>query len=165
MSLLAAFTWAQLLLGVGLILVCGLLILVVLVQQASGGGLVGAFGGGGGGGAFGAKTGDVFTVITCSLAGLYLFLAVIGNYVFVPPTVASPAVVEVPDAPFSTPTATLPANPGASPVTTTVTPPASSGGPAAQPAGVTPADPAKPADTGTAEGDGETPPPASGDER
>ncbi|MEE9297379.1 MAG: preprotein translocase subunit SecG [Phycisphaerae bacterium] len=91
MSLLAVYTWGQLLLGIGLIGVCGLLILVILVQQASGGGLVGAFGGGGGGGsAFGAKTGDVFTVITITLALLFLFLTVIGNYVFEPASAFTP---------------------------------------------------------------------------
>ncbi|MCH7527428.1 MAG: preprotein translocase subunit SecG, partial [Planctomycetes bacterium] len=73
MTLVLAFDNAgQWAIALGLIAVCVLLILVVLVQQASGGGLVGAFGGGGSGGAFGAKTGDVFTVITVALAGFYL---------------------------------------------------------------------------------------------
>ncbi len=131
MSLLAAFTWGQWLLGAGLIAVCGLLILVILVQQASGGGLVGAFGGGGGGGAFGAKTGDAFTVITCSLAGVYLFMAVIGNYVLVPPTVAEPPAIVLPESlpvtlpvtPAATPPAgSTPITPGATGIKPIVTP-------------------------------------------
>ena len=52
-----------------------LLILVILVQRGRGGGLVGAFGGPGGSSAFGAKTGDVFTVITVVMAALFLILA------------------------------------------------------------------------------------------
>jgi len=52
-----------------------LLILVILVQRGRGGGLVGAFGGPGGSSAFGAKTGDVFTVITVVMAALFLIVA------------------------------------------------------------------------------------------
>ena len=52
-----------------------LLILVILVQRGRGGGLVGAFGGPGGSSAFGAKTGDVFTVITVVMAALFLIIA------------------------------------------------------------------------------------------
>ena len=103
MSLLAAFSVGQWIIGILMLAVCALLILIVLVQQASGGGLVGAFGGGGGGGAFGAKTGDVFTVITVVLAGVYLVLAVIGNYVFRPVGVplASSAIVANQPAPMT----------------------------------------------------------------
>ena len=52
-----------------------LLVLVILVQRGRGGGLVGAFGGPGGSSAFGAKTGDVFTVITVVMAALFLIVA------------------------------------------------------------------------------------------
>ena len=52
-----------------------LLILVILVQRGRGGGLVGAFGGPGGSSAFGAKTGDVFTVVTVVMAALFLIIA------------------------------------------------------------------------------------------
>ena len=38
--------------------------------------------GGGGSGAFGAKTGDVFTWITCVVAGIFVILAVTANYAF-----------------------------------------------------------------------------------
>ena len=93
MILVAAFSFTQWVVALGMIGVCCLLILVVLVQQASGGGLVGAFGGGGGGGAFGAKTGDMFTIITVALASVYLSLAVIGNYVFQPLDLTVPVAV------------------------------------------------------------------------
>ena len=57
------------------LIIAVLLILVVLVQRGRGGGLVGAFGGPGGSSAFGAKTGDVFTVITVVMAALFLIIA------------------------------------------------------------------------------------------
>ncbi len=82
MNMLAQMTWFQWFLGAGIIAVCGLLLLVVLIQRGRGQGLAGAFGGGGGGGAFGAKTGDVFTVITVGLAAVFLFLNVVGNFAF-----------------------------------------------------------------------------------
>lgn len=82
MQTLMTMTWSQLLMAIGLILVCGFLMLVVLVQRGRGGGLVGAFGGAGGMSAFGAKTGDVFTVITIVFAGVFVVLSVLGNYMF-----------------------------------------------------------------------------------
>ena len=57
------------------LIIAVLLILVILVQRGRGGGLVGAFGGPGGSSAFGAKTGDVFTVITVVMAALFLIIA------------------------------------------------------------------------------------------
>lgn len=60
--------------------VCALLMLVILIQKGRGDGLVGAFGGGGGSSAFGTKTGDIFTWITCILAAVFVLLAVVGNY-------------------------------------------------------------------------------------
>lgn len=102
MSLLAAFTFWQWILAVGIIGVCALLILIVLVQQASGGGLVGAFGGGGSGGAFGAKTGDMFTVITVALASIFLLFTVLGNYAFEPlAAVPPPPAATAPVSPVS----------------------------------------------------------------
>ena len=71
--------WTLCLLTLG---VCGLLIVVILLQRGRGGGLAAAFGGGGGGSAFGAKTGDVFTIITVGLAAVFLFLNVVGNFAF-----------------------------------------------------------------------------------
>lgn len=56
------------------VVVAAVLILVILMQRGRGGGLVGAFGGPGGSSAFGAKTGDVFTVITVVTAALFLII-------------------------------------------------------------------------------------------
>ncbi len=65
------------------LLTCVLLIVVVLLQRGRGGGLSGAFGGAGGGySPFGAKTGDFFTWLTVGLAGLFLVLAIMTNYLF-----------------------------------------------------------------------------------
>lgn len=86
MSILAALSGFQYLLTILLIAVCIFLILVILLQRGRGGGLAAAFGGSGGGSsAFGAKTGDVFTVITVILASVYLLIAVVGNYFLLPP--------------------------------------------------------------------------------
>jgi len=102
-------TWFQWFLGSGLIAVCALLMLIVLIQRGRGQGLAGAFGGGGGGGgAFGAKTGDVFTLITVGLAVVFLFLNVVGNFAFDQTPVRQTAVT--PDTtPPATPTDTVPA--------------------------------------------------------
>ena len=85
--------------------VCLLLIVIILLQKGRGGGLSAALGGGSSGSAFGSKTGDVFTWITVTLAGLYLILNVVGNLVFrqtveAPTTIVSPLSIEgesVPD--------------------------------------------------------------------
>ncbi|MDX1564354.1 MAG: preprotein translocase subunit SecG [Phycisphaeraceae bacterium] len=55
---------------------CVLLIMVVLIQKPKGGGLAGAFGGAGGGqqAVFGAKAGDMFTLVTVCLFLLFLLL-------------------------------------------------------------------------------------------
>ncbi len=54
-----------------------LMMLVILIQRPKGGGLSGAFGGAGGSAqaAFGAKTGDVLTWVTCVFFVLFLGLA------------------------------------------------------------------------------------------
>lgn len=80
--MLASMTWTQWLLSVVLICVCLFLMLVILLQRGRGGGISSAFGGGGGSGAFGAKTGDVFTWITCVVAGIFVILAVTANFAF-----------------------------------------------------------------------------------
>lgn len=93
--MLASMTWTQWLLSVVLICVCLFLMLVILLQRGRGGGIASAFGGGGGSGAFGAKTGDVFTWITCIVAGIFVVLAVVANFAFDVsefPSVATPAV-------------------------------------------------------------------------
>ena len=69
-------------LGIVFILVCILLILIVLLQKGRGGGLGAALGGGGGNTAFGTKTGDVFTLITIILTGLFLLVAVLASFAF-----------------------------------------------------------------------------------
>ncbi len=63
-------------LSVYFIATCVLLILVVLIQKPKGGGLAGAFGGAGGGqqAVFGAKAGDMFTLVTVCLFLLFLLL-------------------------------------------------------------------------------------------
>lgn len=62
--------------------VCLLLIVIIMLQKGRGGGLSAALGGGASGSAFGSKTGDVFTWITVTLAGLYLILNIVGSLVF-----------------------------------------------------------------------------------
>ncbi len=61
-------------LGLYFIMVCLLLMLIILIQKPKGGGLSGAFGGSGGGSqaAFGAKTGDVLTVVTVILFVMFI---------------------------------------------------------------------------------------------
>ena len=72
------------------LIIAVLLILVILVQRGRGGGLVGAFGGPGGSSAFGAKTGDVFTVITVVMAALFLIIGCLLAFRPAPPTFVEP---------------------------------------------------------------------------
>jgi preprotein translocase subunit SecG len=108
----------QAIIGTLLIIVCILLILVVLLQKGRGGGLAGAFGGAGGHSAFGAKTGDVFTWITVGLTFMFILIAVIGNYVWVPQPLqtAQPAPAQQAPAPEGTGTPAVPPT-GAAPAT------------------------------------------------
>ncbi|HOB76085.1 MAG TPA: preprotein translocase subunit SecG [Phycisphaerae bacterium] len=85
-----AVGWGQAIITFLFVITCILLILVVLLQKGRGGGLAGAFGGAGGYSAFGAKTGDVFTWITVGLTGMFVLMAVLGNYAFVPSPTESP---------------------------------------------------------------------------
>ncbi|TWT44545.1 preprotein translocase subunit SecG [Phycisphaerae bacterium RAS1] len=83
-----------------------LLMLVILLQRGRGVGLSGAFGGAGGAGAtFGAKTGDFLTWTTIVGAGIWLFFAVILNFVFRPSApILGPSISAPPgQAPASTP--------------------------------------------------------------
>jgi len=82
MSILAS--WVHVVIPLVFVLVCLLLILVILLQKGRGGGLTGAFGGAGGYSAFGAKTGDFFTWLTVALAGLFVIVACIGVWYYVP---------------------------------------------------------------------------------
>lgn len=63
------------------------LILTVLIQRPTGGGLSGAFGSGAGSGqtAFGAKTGDVLTMVTIVVFGVWLLGAIGLNFATRPP--------------------------------------------------------------------------------
>ncbi len=91
-----AVTWGQAAIAFLFAMICLLLILVILLQKGRGGGLSGAFGGGGGHSAFGAKTGDVFTWVTVALTFMFILMAVIGNYLYVPPPVTSPTATVLP---------------------------------------------------------------------
>ncbi len=103
-TILGSVTATQWLIAFIFVIICVLLILVVLLQKGRGGGLSGAFGGVGGHSAFGAKTGDVFTWVTVGLTALFIIVAIIGNYAFVPRSLATPE-----------PPATTAGNPAAGP--------------------------------------------------
>ncbi len=83
-------------LSVSFLIIAILLILIILVQRGRGGGLIGAFGGPGGSSAFGAKTGDVFTVVTVIMAALFLVIACLLAFRPAPPTLAEPISQPVP---------------------------------------------------------------------
>ncbi|HZL36432.1 MAG TPA: preprotein translocase subunit SecG [Tepidisphaeraceae bacterium] len=64
------------------IFVSFILTMLILIQKGRGGGLSGAFGGGGGGHTpFGTKTGDVLTWATSIIFGIFLFLAIVLNWI------------------------------------------------------------------------------------
>ncbi len=79
--------WIVSLLTVFFLLVCLAMILIILIQRPQGGGLSGAFGAGGGSGqtAFGAKTGDVLTIVTIAIFVIFLCTAVGLNFAVRPP--------------------------------------------------------------------------------
>ncbi|HHN78832.1 MAG TPA: preprotein translocase subunit SecG [Phycisphaerales bacterium] len=86
--------WMVSLLTVVFLMICLAMILIILIQRPQGGGLSGAFGAGGGSGqtAFGAKTGDVLTIVTIAIFLLFLGTAVGLNFAVRPPESAkSPA--------------------------------------------------------------------------
>jgi preprotein translocase subunit SecG len=82
MDMLAS--WVHVVIPVVFVVTCILLMLVILLQKGRGGGLSGAFGGGGGYSAFGAKTGDVFTWITVALTALFILVACLGVWFYIP---------------------------------------------------------------------------------
>ena len=84
--MLAGVTLFQGFIAFSFVLICVFLMIVILLQKGRGGGLSGAFGGVGGHSAFGAKTGDVFTWVTVALTLLFVLVAIIGVYKFVPPS-------------------------------------------------------------------------------
>ncbi|MBI5864512.1 MAG: preprotein translocase subunit SecG [Planctomycetes bacterium] len=81
-----AVAWYYNILAVLFGFVALVLMLIILAQRGRGVGLAGAFGGAGGHTAFGAKTGDVLTWATVVVTAVFLFAAVVLNYVFVTPT-------------------------------------------------------------------------------
>ena len=103
-------------LSVFFIIIAVLLILVILMQRGRGGGLVGAFGGPGGSSAFGAKTGDVFTIITVVMAALFLVIGCLlafrpaqqqPEFIVQPaPQTTTTTGAEVPELPAETPAET-----------------------------------------------------------
>ncbi len=77
-TLASVMTW---ILATLFIVVAAFMILVILIQKPKGGGLSGAFGGGGGGAGgqqamFGAKVGDVLTLVTTVVFVLFLLIAI-----------------------------------------------------------------------------------------
>jgi len=129
-TMILATVWTTLI-AIGFVAVSFILIGVVLLQKNRGSGLSGAFGGVGGHSAFGTKTGDVLTWFTVGVTGVFLLLAIFGNYAYdmSPPPKPTPVVTPpgpTPEAPASTPPAPSP---------TTVTVP---GGTGTTPSGTTP---------------------------
>lgn len=111
MDILAS--WVHVVIPVVFVFVCALLIMVILLQKGRGGGLAGAFGGSGGYSAFGAKTGDYFTWITVALAGLFVLVACLGVWFYVPeedkaPTRGQGVTAPGPEAPADEPGTTQP---------------------------------------------------------
>lgn len=177
-NMLASLTGFQWVFTLALLGTSVLLILIVLIQKGRGGGLASAFGGGGGGGAFGAKTGDMFTLATVVIAFVYLLLNVGGNYVFRPATTQTTNRVLQPAAPVGG-AVPISADQGTAPTGTdtsssqgagspdTGQPPAGEASPTdeALPAGqASPADEALPADQGAADASGDADPASSPDQ-
>ncbi len=92
-------------LAAAFVLVAVLLIGLVLLQKNRGSGLSGAFGGVGGHSAFGTKTGDFLTWVTVGLVVVFLSLAIAGNFLFEPASLAdsTPTISAEPEAPGATP--------------------------------------------------------------
>jgi len=76
MDFLLLARFSHVCLGLSLFFLSVFLVLLILVQRGRGGGLAGALGGAGGQSAFGAKAGDLFTVITSVGALLWIVLAI-----------------------------------------------------------------------------------------
>ncbi len=91
-------------LATAFVLVAVLLIGLVLLQKNRGSGLSGAFGGVGGHSAFGTKTGDFLTWVTVGLVVVFLSLAIAGNFLFDPSSIAgaTPTIAAQPEAPGAT---------------------------------------------------------------
>ena len=154
------------------VMVSLLLIGLILLQKNRGSGLSGAFGGVGGHSAFGTKTGDFLTWVTVGFTALFLLLAVVGNYLFEPGSVAKRS--KLIDTNDSTPVTPAPVTPAPAPVTPApapVTPPPAATNPPAEAPSTpgTPAQPTPPAPSAAGEssspspvGDSSSTPPAGG---
>jgi len=114
------------------ILVSLLLIGLILLQKNRGSGLSGAFGGVGGHSAFGTKTGDFLTWLTVGLTGVFMLLAIIGNFAF-EPAKATPPVPVAPAPMSTTPPTPVSSSPPPAPAPVSPTPT-----PAPPPASTTP---------------------------
>lgn len=125
------------------ILVSLLLIGLILLQKNRGSGLSGAFGGVGGHSAFGTKTGDFLTWLTVGLTGVFMLLAIIGNFAFEPakPPKSLPVAPAPSPTPEPVPVPVSSSPPPPAPVTPAPTPspaPASNAPPANTPSNATP---------------------------
>lgn len=137
-----------------------LLMGVILLQRGKGVGLAGAFGGAGGHSAFGSKTGDVLTWATVVIAIMFLCVAVLLNYVFVPERATPPAMI-VPGAGEGAVSVEIPQRPQApvdrSPPQTPATQSPATETPAGTPSGDAPAQPEPGTPTADPQSDPETP--------
>ena len=100
MLLTLGASWLVSIMATLFVLTCFFMMLVILIQKPKGGGLSGAFGGAGGSAqaAFGAKTGDLLTMITIGFFVAFLGLA-IGLVYAIRAEVAPPAKKMVDSAP------------------------------------------------------------------
>lgn len=101
-------------LAASFVMVAVLLIGLILLQKNRGSGLSGAFGGVGGHSAFGTKTGDFLTWVTVGLVVVFLSLAIAGNFLFEPKSLAdeAPTISADPDDSGATPSDTTDPAPG-----------------------------------------------------
>lgn len=131
------------------VLISLLLIGLILLQKNRGSGLSGAFGGVGGHSAFGTKTGDFLTWLTVGLTGVFMLLAIIGNFAFEPAKApkSTPVAPATNSEPIPTPAPVTSSPPPApAPVTPTPTPappPASTNPPADSTSSSTPPAPSE----------------------
>ncbi len=106
--------WAVNLMVVLFLLISLIMVLVVLIQRPTGGGLSGAFGGASAGSsqtAFGARTGDVLTMVTIGIFVAFLLTAIFLNYQMDPTAIRSASTIGAPAPP--PPTAPIPTGSGA----------------------------------------------------
>ncbi len=84
MILPLAFMLSQYFFGPLLFILSVFIILIVLLQRGRGGGLTGALGGAGGASAFGVKAGDIFTRITAVTVLLWIVVASVVSWWYLP---------------------------------------------------------------------------------